>query len=288
MVSLVVATWNRVTELDRLLTSLDAQTFDNFEVIVVDQNGDDRLVPLLQHHSKLQVQRIRCEIGASKARNMGLCAARGDIIATPDDDCWYPPDLLCQVTEWFNEHQEFDAVFIEMRNEKNERMAPKLVPKPGLCTKKNVWYCTAGITAFMRVRLVKAVGSFREDIGPGTISKYQACEDIDYYIRPLELGFRMYYDPSMVVYHPEMNSPERLQRTTYSYALSMGHMLRVHKYSWRYLSGFLARSFGGAAVHFCKGDLERAHLYLLRAGGQFQGYFSNDENGAKPTETSTP
>ena len=48
MVSLVVATRWRTLELKRLLGSLLAQTYKTFEVIVADQNEDDRLASLLQ------------------------------------------------------------------------------------------------------------------------------------------------------------------------------------------------------------------------------------------------
>src|SRR3974377_1957806 len=47
-ISLIVATVSRVNQLDILLNSLNRQTYLDFEVLVVDQNPDDRLLPVLQ------------------------------------------------------------------------------------------------------------------------------------------------------------------------------------------------------------------------------------------------
>ena len=46
--SLILATVDRTGEVERLLDSLDSQTHREFELIVVDQNKDERLVPLLR------------------------------------------------------------------------------------------------------------------------------------------------------------------------------------------------------------------------------------------------
>src|SRR5271157_993715 len=125
MVSLIVATVRRVDELERLLTSLDAQTSKDFEIILVDQNPDDRLMPILHGHEGLRIRHLRSCVGLSRARNVGLRAVRGDIIAIPDDDCWYPDDLLATVTQWFETHPEFDTLFTGARSPDNRLMAPK-------------------------------------------------------------------------------------------------------------------------------------------------------------------
>ncbi len=273
MVSLIVATLNRVEELERLLASLDAQTFEDFEVIVVDQNSHDRLVPVLKRHPALAIRHLRCELGVSRARNAGLRIATGDIIAVPDDDCWYPAQLLATVTEWFNLHPEFDALLTGARNADNKLMAPKWAPGPGRCTKKNIWHCAAGaFTGFLRRRVVTTVGFFDEEIGPGTPSKYQSGEDIDYFIRPLECGFAIWYEPSLTVHHPEMQSVDRLRKRVHGYALGVGYLLRVHGYSPWYLSKIVGRSLAGAVLNFFRGDIKRGRIYLERAAGQFEGY----------------
>lgn len=287
MISLIVATVKRVAELERLLSSLDAQTFKDFEVIVVDQNPDDRLEPILRWHEGLRIRHLRSERGLSRARNVALPAVRGDIVAIPDDDCWYPDQLLATVTKWFETHPGFDALFAGARTADNKLMAPKWAPGPCCCTKENVWHCTVSFTAFMRRQVVEAVGPFNENIGTGSASSYQSAEDIDYFIRILELGFRMWHEPSLTVHHPELQSVERLRRTTYPYALGIGYVLRLHGYSWWYFSKLLIRSLGGVVLEFCKRDLVRARIYFLRAAGLLQGYVlgSTDFGGLAKSST---
>lgn len=272
MISLIVATVQRTTELERLLISLDRQSYKDFEVIVVDQNPDNQLVPVLRKHKNLSIQHLRTEPGASRARNLGLRAAKGDIIAIPDDDCWYPDHLLATVTGWFETHPEFDGLFTSLRTSDNKPMTPKWAPGPCNCTKKNVWHCAGAVTAFMREGATKTVGFFNESFGPGTPSRYQSGEDMDYFIRLIERGSRVWYEPSVTVYHPELQTRERLQRTSYSYALGIGYVLRVHKYSQWYLSKLLMRSMGGVLLSLCKADGRLARAYILRALGQLKGY----------------
>src|ERR1700749_1024458 len=106
MISLIVASLHRTAELERLLASLETQSFRDFEVIVIDQNPDQRLADVLGKHPVLNLSHLRCPPGASRARNMGIKAAQGEIIGFPDDDCWYSTDLLQTVSKWFASHPE--------------------------------------------------------------------------------------------------------------------------------------------------------------------------------------
>jgi GT2 family glycosyltransferase len=271
VISLIIATVERVTELDRLLTSLDAQSYKHFEVLLVDQNADDRLVPIIRKHA-LRVRHLRSEPGLSRARNMGLRVAQGDIIGIPDDDCWYPEQLLATVSSWFDSHPEFGVLLGVTRNPKNNPMVSRWAPGPGPCTKKDLWSCAVSIGIFWRRAVSDAVGFFNENIGVGAPSKLQSSEESDYCLRALASGFRLWYEPQIYVYHAEIQSIERLRRTAFSYALGIGYVARTHDYSWWFLAKLLVRSLGGAFLYLCKGELAWVHVYLLRAWGQFQGY----------------
>ena len=90
---LVVATVGRTDELGRLLDSLAAQDYERLRVVVVDQNDDERLAPILAGRA-LQLEHVRSVRGLSRARNAGLRLIEGDVVAFPDDDCTYPHGLL--------------------------------------------------------------------------------------------------------------------------------------------------------------------------------------------------
>src|SRR5574340_342784 len=93
--SLVLATVGRTAELERFLDALERQTCPDFELLVIDQNPDDRLRPILnRHRGRFEIKHTRSATGLSRARNVGLRLARGEIVAFPDDDCWYPTTLL--------------------------------------------------------------------------------------------------------------------------------------------------------------------------------------------------
>jgi glycosyltransferase involved in cell wall biosynthesis len=282
MVSLVVATFNRTAELERLLQSLDAQTYKDFEVIVVDQNSDDRLVATLRAHPRLKIRHRRSSLGVSRARNVGIREARGEVIAFPDDDCWYPPQLLSDVVKWLNIHPELDGLMTATRNESSRLQAPKFPPRQGPLSKKSVLQCAVAFNTFLRARTVSAIGLFREDIGPGTSSPYQSGEDLDYMIRPVELGKQIFYQPALTVHHPDFKSRDRLRRTMLSYSVGVGYILRLHNYSLWCFGEVLARSLCGSVIHLFKGDVEGANLYLLRAAGQFRGYTSRVLDTQRP------
>jgi hypothetical protein len=180
VISLLVATRNRVAELDRLLGSLTGQSYRDFEVIVVDQNPDHRLVPVLHRHAGLRIRRLPSEPGLSRARNAGLRVARGDILALPDDDCWYPEHLLAEIGAWFASHPRFALLSGAVRTAENRPSGPRAPATPCACTPSNVWRCAVSTALFLRRSVPSAVGDFDEEIFLGSASAYQSGEETEF------------------------------------------------------------------------------------------------------------
>ncbi len=110
--SLILATVGRTEQLIPLFESLVAQTFQDFTLIVVDQNPDDRVSKLLERfQNQFRVIHLHAEKrGHAHANNVGLPHADGDVIHFPDDDCWYPNDLFERVNQFLSAHPEWGGM----------------------------------------------------------------------------------------------------------------------------------------------------------------------------------
>ncbi|WP_437223464.1 glycosyltransferase family 2 protein [Planctomicrobium sp. SH661] len=100
-ISVIIPTYNRERHLPQCLQSVLAQTYRDFEVIVVDDGSTDSTSELMARMQE-QDERIKyiCKPngGVSSARNVGIRAARGELIALLDsDDAWLPWKLEAQV-----------------------------------------------------------------------------------------------------------------------------------------------------------------------------------------------
>jgi glycosyltransferase involved in cell wall biosynthesis len=148
--SLVVGTIKRTVELDRLLGSLGKQSCQDFELIVVDQNRDHRVLDRLKaYEGRFPIVHLRNAIGLSRARNAGLGVARGDIIAFPDDDCWYPEDLLEKVADFFSKHPEFGGLTGRSVDLTGEDTVGRYIKDEGLVSLRDVWRKAVGFSMFL-------------------------------------------------------------------------------------------------------------------------------------------
>lgn len=98
-VSVIIPCKDRQLPLERALRSVFAQTFEDFEVIVVDDGSAVPLcAPAFGEDSRVQFVRHSINQGAAAARNSGIAAARGRFMAFLDsDDVWLPNKLTRQV-----------------------------------------------------------------------------------------------------------------------------------------------------------------------------------------------
>jgi GT2 family glycosyltransferase len=89
-VSVIVAVHNRLAQLRQLLEALARQSLppESFEVLVCDDGSSEDLSSAVSAIDGIQVVFLRQgRAGAGKARTMGLCHARGEIVAFTDSDC---------------------------------------------------------------------------------------------------------------------------------------------------------------------------------------------------------
>jgi glycosyltransferase involved in cell wall biosynthesis len=271
--SLIVATIGRTVELGRLFESLAKQSHRDFDVIVVDQNSDDRLLPFIKgYENSFPIVRVRSDPGVSRARNEGLQYAMGDVVTFPDDDCWYPPDTLEKVAEHLGKTPQWDGILGQCMDERGTAV---LIwrQKAGQVTRILSWR-RGVLTCFLRQAAAKRVGGFDETLGPGAGTPWGGGEDSDFILRALQIGARVQYDPSLVICHlqmfPTFDSDAFLKRSRYS--MGDGRLLRKHPMPlwWELL--FFAVPLARMAWSLARGRGNAIRFHWITFAGRVAGY----------------
>jgi glycosyltransferase involved in cell wall biosynthesis len=88
LISIIIPIYNDATFLSDTLDSIFSQTYENFEVILVDDASSDDLIGILNKYSdsRLRVEHLNKNIGVSAARNIGVSLSKGHYIAFCDAD----------------------------------------------------------------------------------------------------------------------------------------------------------------------------------------------------------
>ncbi len=102
LVSIIIPTFNRSRTIEYCVTSILNQTYQSFEIIIVDDCSTDETLDIVKNLNEPKIIFISLEknSGAQTARNQGILAAKGDWIAFQDsDDLWEPDKLEIQIQE---------------------------------------------------------------------------------------------------------------------------------------------------------------------------------------------
>jgi glycosyltransferase involved in cell wall biosynthesis len=274
--SLVLATLERTAEVERLLSSVEVPDGDAVRIIVVDQNPDDRLVPILRRHEgRLELVHLRAGArGVSHARNRGIDRAGGDVVAFPDDDCWYPPGLLKSVAGFFAEHPGYDGFTVRPVDETGRPCAARSDNRAGEVTRLSAWRRGGGtVSIFVRAPVAAEVG-FDETLGPGADGPWGSGEDTDFLLRALGKGFRIYYDPAVQVGHPEpVRTYDRAAvDRAYRYGMGMGRIIRKHGFPLWFAAYHCLRPLAGSVLSLLCGRPGKARYHWGAFRGRVRGW----------------
>jgi GT2 family glycosyltransferase len=268
---LILATVDRAEELNGFLDSLERQTHAGFRLIVVDQNDDDYVEQALAGRP-FEVVGLRSERGLSRARNVALPHVTADLVAFPDDDCVYPPDLLERVARRFAAEPTLDGLTGREVDE-DGRSAPSWKTDAALLTDDNLWNRAISFSIFLRREAVTAVGGFDEQLGLGSGTPWSSGEEIDYLVRAVRSGARIEYDPGITVTHTAKTLADAERRAVaYRDGASVGYVLRKNRYPSRVVARMLVRPLGGALVSLLKLDGSHVRRRLASWRGRVAGY----------------
>jgi len=274
--SFILATKDRAGEVEKFIRSLADQSYEHFELIVVDQNEDDRLQSILaEAQIRSRITYLRSEPGLSRARNVGIACATGDILAFPDDDCWYPDGLLARVVSEFQSDPLVAGFTGRSEDGRGQGSGGRFCRRRGRVDIENVWKRGISYTIFLRSSICAAVGPFDEELGVGARTRFGSGEETDYLIRAVKLGFDIRYLPDLLVFHPNPILYNRNhRRKAFRYGVGMGRVLSKHRYNILFSLYTIFRPIAGAVLSLLTLRPQKAAYHLAIAGGRAAGLCS--------------
>jgi glycosyltransferase involved in cell wall biosynthesis len=271
--SLIMATLGRYVEVERFLMFLDQQTYRNFELIVVDQNEDERLVPLIKaFRAKFSLIHLQSDKGLSLARNVGMCHISGDFVSFPDDDCWYDRLALENAYKVFQQYPQYGGITGRAVDGKGHDTAGKYDKTSGLVDAINVWRRAISFTIFLRRQVCLDIGEFDEEMGVGSKTIYGSGEETDYVLRAIR-NHQVYYSSTFTINHPNplvCYSPQVISRG-YRYGCGFGRVVRKHGYNSHFKLRSLIRPFLGMMLYSSTFQLPKSHYYWNTFRGRLRG-----------------
>ena len=216
-VSIVVCTYNGGRTLDQCLASLLGLDYLNYEVIVVDDGSTDDTRLILGRYSS--VRAIHQEnLGLSAARNVGLQASTGEIVAYIDSDCFADTDwLTCLIDQL--ERTGAAAVGGPNLTSPGGWLASSVAASPGQPAHVLVDDQTAehipGCNMAFRREVLSAINGFDPQFR-------RAGDDVDVCWRLQHEGYWITFAPGAMVWHHRRSTPRRYLRQQAGYGEAEG------------------------------------------------------------------
>lgn len=274
--SLIMGTLGRTEEVGRFLASLQRQAYRDFELFIVDQNPDDRLLPLIEEYSRhFPIERVVSSKGLSRARNTGMKRITGDLVAFPDDDCWYPDGLLSYVASRFKLDAGLDGLTGRFVDE-DGRAEGRWLAHSQLLNRYNVWRGAISFSIFLRRGLVDRIGPFDEALGVGAGTAWGAGEETDYLLRGLNADGRIMFDHELVLRHPVKTSTfdEAARERQGRYESGFGRVIRRSGFPAWYFPWVCMRTLTGSLLALFKGRPAQARFKWHSVQSRIRGWLS--------------
>ena len=279
--SVIIASYNHQDYIAETLESLEKQTFQDFEIIVVDDGSTDKTVEVAKNFpSRAQIFTQENQ-GVVAARNRGANLAKGEYICFVDSDDVVLPDRFERQVAILDGDPELglafaDALIIDSMSRQIGKFSDVYPVVPGdVAEMLAMHYCfTPMITVMVRAEVLKKTGPFEK---PGPISDYMKWIEVTHLSK-------VYYDPQPLgCWRRHQTSTSKSANKVKSYAKTRAALKRIlRKYPQlqakigkkivkRFSRSYFLIGFWLAA----DGNIKRARKYYCKAVKVYPRSFEN-------------
>jgi GT2 family glycosyltransferase len=211
LISVVIPNQNGAAFLEKCLRSLQAQTFENMEIVIVDNASQDEsieIVPIMA--PKAVLLRESKNLGFAGGVNAGIRSSHGQWIAVLNNDTELQSDWLaecahaiqnhpdaaffaCKILDFADRDRLYSAGDCYLRGGIGYRRGQEMIDREDFQKECEI-FSASGCAAVYRRQVLEEIGGFDERF-------FAYLEDVDLGLRLQTAGYRGYYAPRAVVYH---------------------------------------------------------------------------------------
>lgn len=243
LISVIIPTYNRADLIPRAIASATEQTYQNLEIIVVDDASGDSTTEVVKNiaDSRLRYIRHEANLGGSTARNTGIDLAQGEYIAFLDsDDLWLNNKIEQQLAAILNSAESENIVsYTQFQLSNRSLYRPSIFPSRGIKASEAVaeylWLAQGEMltSTLMLSRQLAVKVRFNAEL-----NKHQ---DLDFVLRLAELGAKFIFVPRVLtIWHNEARSDRISQSPNYRSSLEWIQNYR-QRVSQKAYKGFLLK-----------------------------------------------
>lgn len=247
--SIIICTHNRAHALPACLDSVAASIAHaavgaDAEIVVVDNaSSDDTRVSLARWAAAQPAITLQIvhepKKGLSNARNAGIRAARGDVIAFTDDDCHFTPEYVQRLLAYYaaDDTPVMRGGSVYLGDPTDLPLTIKLTPEASRRSRAsnstrsyNLGDSLLGCNMALRRADALRIGDFDARLGAG--GAIPAGEDIDYVMRAYLDGLTIAYEPDLVVHHFHgRKTPEQARALKRNYDIGGGALFAKYMFT---------------------------------------------------------
>ena len=243
LISVIIPTYNRADLISRAIASVTKQSYQHFEIIIVDDASEDNIASVVRSikDSRIKYIRHQTNLGGSEARNTGIKNAQGKYIAFLDsDDVWLPDKLKLQLAA-VSQQEEPENLVCYGRFQISPRIFYKTSVFPAQAkqeseTVPDYFWLSRGeiLTSTLLISRTLAVATMFK---PG-LAKHQ---DLDFVIRLEKQGAKFIFVPQILaIWHNEVRSDRISKKINYQISLNWIEQYR-EQISDRAYQGFVLK-----------------------------------------------
>jgi GT2 family glycosyltransferase len=207
--SILILNWNGCDRTLKCIEAVREQTFQDFEIIVVDNGSTDLSIPSLRKLDSIKLIELEKNFGFAEGNNRGIPYCSGKYIFFLNNDAY--PDNFClqmlHATLSIHSDAIVGPLMLQYYNPDKIDSAGDFLYTCGTTFKFANWpksfistqeffeiQCVCGGAACYPAEAIKLLDGFDNDF-------FLTCEDLDLSLRARHLGFKIYLEPKAIVYH---------------------------------------------------------------------------------------